>query len=70
MTKLTPKRKQKFLEILRNGGSVSQAASAIGMARQYVYEYRAKDISFQSAWDDAVEYGTDIIEDEMRRRAV
>ena len=69
MTKVTPEKKAKFLSVLAEGGSVTQAARAIGVARKNVYAWRNKDEQFKADWEDAVEEGTDLLEDVAVRRA-
>lgn len=65
-----PKKEEDFLRVLREtGGNVSRACAAISLARQRVYEWRASDPQFAIAWDEAVETGTDELEEEARRRA-
>lgn len=59
-----------FLEGLGHGLSISGAAKVAGVARSTVYEWRAADEAFAKAWDDALEEGSDILEDEALRRAV
>lgn len=68
-TKLTPEKKEQFLDVLSDGSSVTAAAKAIGISRTCVYEHRVEDKAFASAWDDAVEAGTDALEDEAVLRA-
>jgi hypothetical protein len=68
--RLTPERRAAFLEALSRGQTVSAAARAIGSSRQYLYEIRADDEDFASAWDAAAESGVDVLEDEAYRRAV
>lgn len=64
------KKAGQFLQVLREtGGNVSRACAAIGVARQRVYEIRAKDEQFAQLWDEAIEHGTDELEEEARRRA-
>lgn len=60
---------EQFINELRKGASVSSAANAIGVSRTTVYEHRITDEMFLKDWDDAVEEGTDLLEDEARRRA-
>lgn len=40
------------------------------MSRQAVYALRSLDGEFAQAWEDAYESGTDVYEDEVKRRAV
>lgn len=48
---------------------MTRAAAAINAARGTVYAWKRSDEAFSAAWDDAVEAGTDVIEDEATRRA-
>jgi hypothetical protein len=50
---------EKFLELIRAGASVGDAARGVGVCRQTAYNRRAVDAAFASAWDEAVEEGTD-----------
>ncbi|WP_043614259.1 hypothetical protein [Chromobacterium violaceum] len=70
LTKLTPEKKEKFLEVLADTANVTKAANTIKMARRYMYELKAKDKRFSAAWDDAVVHGTAALEDEAARRAM
>ncbi len=67
MTQAT--RKKRFLTALAAGHSVMTAAEAAGVARQTVYRWRQEDETFARAWDEAIEAGTDRLEDEALRRA-
>jgi hypothetical protein len=67
---IPPKAREKFLEALRAGWSVTHAATRAGHARQRFYESRERDEEFALAWEEAVEAGTDRLEDEAFRRAV
>ncbi len=58
-----------FLGALGDGLSVSGAARAAGIARQTAYNRRNSDEAFAAAWNDAIEAGTDSLEDEALRRA-
>lgn len=69
-TDRTPKKRAAFLtSLIETGGNVSRACEAAGIARQRVYEWRSADADFAAAWDEAVEAGTDELEEEARRRA-
>jgi hypothetical protein len=46
-----------------------RASELAGIGRRTAYDWRAADDEFRKAWDEAVEYGTDLIEDEALRRA-
>lgn len=69
-TERTAKKRAAFLSsLIETGGNVSRACEESGTARQRVYEWRAADPAFATAWDEAVEAGTDELEEEARRRA-
>jgi transposase-like protein len=58
--------------LLSQGASVSAAAKGAGYARRSLYRWRAAAAELAAAWDDALdalEIGTDILEDEALRRA-
>lgn len=69
MTKITPKRRGKFLEVLAATANVTRASKAIRVSRNALYEHRRADEQFAKAWDDAIDLGTDALEDEAVRRA-
>jgi hypothetical protein len=70
-SRVQPKKEMEFLAVLREtGGNVSRACAAIHLTRTRVYEWRAADPLFAIAWDEAVEFGTDDLEEEARRRAL
>jgi hypothetical protein len=64
-----PEKDGRFFAALSDGASVSQAARRANYGRASVYEWREADESFRAAWDDALEEGTDRLEDEAFRRA-
>lgn len=70
--KVTPKKsawKPEFLECLRETANVSRAAAHADVARQTAYKERENSEAFRIQWDDAIEEGTDYLEEEARRRA-
>ncbi len=69
-TKRTPKKVEAFLDGLSAGLSVTGACEQAVIGRRTVYEWREQDPDFAANWDAALEAGTDILEDEARRRAV
>lgn len=69
-TRCTPEKRAKFLQALESGASVAKAAKAAGWSRRSAYNYRSSEEGFFKEWDDAVEAGTDLLEDEAQRRAV
>jgi hypothetical protein len=69
-TKRTAEIEDKFLEVLATGASVYKAALAAGIGRRTAYEWREADPEFKARWDEAVDCGVDLMEDEAHRRAV
>jgi hypothetical protein len=69
----TIKKSQKKLDIILSvlamGKSATAAAAAAGITRDRLYVWRKKDPQFAAAWAGAIEAGTDLLEDEARRRA-
>lgn len=69
-TKLTPKKKEKFLRTIAECADVSKAAKAIGVSRAACYQHRKKDSDFAKAWKEAKESALDGMEAECYRRVV
>jgi hypothetical protein len=69
MARLTHSAISKFLSVLATGSSVTEAANSIGISRQSMYVARERDEEFRARWDDAVEQGTDLLEDVALKRA-
>jgi hypothetical protein len=68
---LVAAQKQRFIATLRtNGGNVSNALIASGLARKTAYVHFSNDETFAKAWQEAVEESIDELYDEARRRAV
>ena len=67
---LTAKQRETFLEALAAGWSVTEAGRRAKRERRRFYDLRGRDEAFAVAWDEAVESGTEALEDEARRRAV
>lgn len=66
----TPKKRAKFLDaIVETGGNITRACQVAGISRRAAYEWREEEEAFRVEWDDAVEAGTDELEEEARRRA-
>lgn len=59
-----------FLEALAAGWSVTHAAARATVDRQRFYELRDADDEFAEQWDEALDAGTHVLEDEALRRAV
>lgn len=58
-----------FIEGLASGLSVTGSANRAKVPRRTVYDWRDGDPDFRAAWDDALDSGSDILEDEAFRRA-
>ena len=67
---VSKRKRTAFLEALTAGFSVTYAAKAAGVHRSSFYRLRERDKAFEEAWSDAYEAGTDVLRDELRRRAV
>jgi hypothetical protein len=60
---------EKFLQHLAEGNSVSGAARGTGTSRATLYALRKEDDEIRARWDEAVEQGTDVLEDLALKRA-
>jgi hypothetical protein len=69
LSKLTLEKRDEFLAELRDGQSISAAATSIHVSRQAIYKLKLTDTEFAEAMADAVETGTDSLEDEAVKRA-
>lgn len=70
MVKKTKRRQTKFLASVAKGATISKAAHEIGVVSSTVYKWRQQDDDFACEWDQAIESGTDMLEDEAFRRAL
>lgn len=67
----TDERKTVFLQLLKeSGGNVTRSAEAVGVTRQNAYQWRDCDAEFAELWNDAVEHGTEYLEEVAFKRAV
>lgn len=64
----TPTERAAFLEALAEGLTVGGAADKAKISRKRVYAWREEDPDFAAAWNEAIEHGTDKLEDEAKRR--
>jgi hypothetical protein len=69
-TKWTPKKRAAFLTALGGGNTVTFAAERVGVTRQVAYRVREQDPTFKAEWEQAVEQGTEALEQEAKRRAL
>lgn len=63
------KKKDRFLELLGENGSITKSAEVAGIPRRTVYNWRDSDKAFAKKWDKSVDLGSDSLEDEATRRA-
>lgn len=54
---------------LSETASVSRACTRAKIGRRTVYDWRETDADFAKAWDEALDLGSDALEDEAIRRA-
>lgn len=66
----TARKKKAFLKALRDTGIVTAAAEKVKVSRSSAYQLRKSDPVFRQGWDDAVQAALDVLEAELRRRAV
>lgn len=62
--------KADFLSRLRAGRTVSEAAKATGTHRRTFYDWRDQDPEFRAAWEDAITESVEVLEAEVRSRAL
>lgn len=68
---ISERKARAFIRILRETGRVKFAAEEAGWgSTSAAFARRAMDPIFKRAWDEAVQYASDILEDEAVRRAV
>jgi hypothetical protein len=69
-TKFTQERQKEFLDRIAAGWSITDGAEHAGVTPRTIYVHKTKDAAFAEAMGDALESGSDVLEDEARRRAV
>jgi transposase-like protein len=69
-TTCSPEKRAKILAALTDGASISRAARAAGVPRSTLYLWRRTDKVFAEAMAEAIETGTDLLEDEALRRGL
>jgi hypothetical protein len=68
-TNRTTKKSAEFLEALSQTCNITRSCEICGLPRRTVYDWRAADPEFAKAWEDALDKGADVLEDEAKRRA-
>lgn len=66
----TAAQRVEFLAALEAGWTVRHSAERTGVAPQRFYESRAEDPEFAASWAESIDAGTQVLEDELHRRAV
>jgi hypothetical protein len=66
----TNENRMRVLRALANGGSYTKAADAAGVSRDALFRWKADDEDFNAQCLDAIEQGTDRLEDVAIQRAV
>lgn len=64
------RRARNILLILLEGGSEREAARAVGITRQTIYNWKDKDPAFKEAVALFGDFGVSVFESELRRRAL
>lgn len=67
---VTPKKTARFLELVAEGYTINHAAKAVGISRMAPYRLRDRNPRFAKKLTEAMEAGSDVMEDEVRRRAI
>ena len=69
-TSRTLNAREKFVEYLSRGYSITKAAKESGVGRQTTYDWRKKDAEYDARCEDAIEQGADKLEDAAYARAL
>lgn len=67
---LTPKKREEFLNQLRDHSNVVRACEEIGFSKVSLYALRRRDEEFAKEWEAAEKEGARCLEDEAKRRAM
>lgn len=67
---VTPKQLGAFLEFLADGHTIRHACVETGLSRATMYRLRKAKPQIAEAWDEALDVGIEVLEQEARRRAV
>jgi hypothetical protein len=59
-----------FLAALQLGNSVKVACEQAGVSRRGIYYLKAEDPEFDEAWKDSIDGSVEVLEDEVRARAL
>ena len=59
-----------FLAALRNSGNVRASCQAAGVSRKTAYQHKRDDPDFAGGWEEAHTEAVEVLEAELRRRAL
>jgi len=65
----TLEKRNTFLRLLAETGSVTESAAGSGLSRTTLYDYRAADPEFAAEWEKSLDASVDALEDIARERA-
>ena len=65
----TPKKAEEFCIALSEGLSVTAACQRASISKMAAYAWRNADPEFAAAWENALDAGTDVLEDVALKRA-
>src|SRR6267378_2205910 len=65
----TPKKREKFLDSIRESGNVRAACVAASVGRTTAYRWRDEDATFAAEWDMALDDACDLLERTAWQRA-
>lgn len=68
--KRSPEAEEIIITFLKKGYSLGYSADQAGVSRRSLFDWRKDDPEFGARVDEAIDMGTDLYEDEMRRRAL
>ena len=69
-TRYTPKKRRDFIAELAKGNTVAHSAEVVAGTRERFYQLKREDDGFAAAWAEAEAAGTEVLEQEAKRRAV
>jgi hypothetical protein len=69
VVKVTAEKKEQFLAAIRQGCTVSVASRALNIDPRSFYRHKVDEPDFAEDWNAAYKEGTELLEEEARRRA-
>jgi len=68
-TNRTPKKREAFLEALKETCNITKACELSSLPRRTAYDWKAEDPEFAADWQKALDIAADLLEEEAVRRA-